>query len=293
MDNRSALRLVDEVLDDFRGFEHDPFNSRKTGTRTGFLSPYLQKARLGYARTIRDIAGSSEKPEKMRILEIGAFFGVVAICLSKLGYQVYVTDIPEFISNRALQAIFDKYGLKYAASDLRDHALPYEDETFDMVVMCEVLEHLNFNPLPVVKEVNRIGRKGCLFYLSLPNIAHWHKRLALLRGRSIHNPIEDFFHQLSRDRNMIVGLHWREYTASEVREMLEGISFSVQRQYYFTDVDFNHNLTAKRLLKKAVLTLFPSFKENQTTFAVKRSNCDRTFAFTDVNRAPRHSQDDR
>jgi ubiquinone/menaquinone biosynthesis C-methylase UbiE len=44
----------------------------------------------------------------------------------------------------------------YQACNLRDYCLPFEDETFDVVVRCEVLEPLNFNPLPVIREINRV-----------------------------------------------------------------------------------------------------------------------------------------
>jgi hypothetical protein len=50
------------------------------------------------------------------------------------------------------------------------------------IVMCEVLEHLNFNPLPLIKEINRVGKPNSLFYLSLPNQAYYRNRLKLLFG---------------------------------------------------------------------------------------------------------------
>ena len=58
--------------------------------------------------------------------------------------------------------------------------------------MCETLEHLNFNPLPVIQEIHRVLKRGGLFYCALPNIASRGNRLKLLEGKSIHNPIAEF-----------------------------------------------------------------------------------------------------
>jgi 2-polyprenyl-3-methyl-5-hydroxy-6-metoxy-1,4-benzoquinol methylase len=44
--------------------------------------------------------------------------------------------------------------------------LPYEDESFDLVICAEVMEHLN-EPDKVMEEIVRVSRKYCL--LSVPN----------------------------------------------------------------------------------------------------------------------------
>src|SRR5262249_41777976 len=56
----------------------------------------------------------------------------------------------------------------YQACNLHDYRLPFEDETFDVVVMCEVLEHLNFNPLPVRDQPGHETPRGCLCSPSQP-----------------------------------------------------------------------------------------------------------------------------
>jgi len=91
--------------------------------------------------------------------------------LAKLGFKVTAVDIKEFISCKNLQEKFNKYGVSYADCNLRDYRLPFDDGLFDVVVMCEVLEHLNFNPLPVIKEINRVTKPNGILYLALPNDA--------------------------------------------------------------------------------------------------------------------------
>jgi len=278
MDKKEMASLVNEVIN---GYKTSPVDLLSINDAEGELL-YLQSLKYTYTRTISDILNHSRLSQKVKVLEIGTFLGLVSICLSKLGYDVYATDIPEFISNKNLQMKFHTFNVRFSASNLNSYSLPYADEMFDIIVMCEVLEHLNFNPLPVIKEINRVSKSGCLLYLSLPNIASWGNRIRLLKGKSIHDPIEYYFKQLDPNDNMIVGLHWREYTIGEVKQMLEPLGFAVSKQYYFSIIDLSSILRPRNLLKKLVFGLLPSLKEFQITFAVKIKNCDREFFFTDA-----------
>lgn len=58
--------------------------------------------------------------------------------------------------------------------------LPYGDNCFDIVVCCEVLEHLQ-KPATALKELKRVGRN---FILSVPN-EPWFSGVNLARGRYI------------------------------------------------------------------------------------------------------------
>jgi hypothetical protein len=136
--------------------------------------------------------------------------------------------------------------------------------------MCEVLEHLNFNPLPLLKEINRIGAPDSLFYLSLPNLAEWRKRLRLLFGHSILQPIDGYFAQLDPSNHEIVNGHWREYTGGEIREMLERLGYKIERQYYFSLNEAIKDPTPRNRLARLVFNAFPAFKENQTTLAIRK-----------------------
>ena len=147
----------------------------------------------------------------------------------------------------------------------------------------EVLEHLNFNPLPVIYEINRVLKPGGLLYLALPNQVRLRNRLAMLRGKSALAPIEEFFAQLDRNRNMIVAIHWREYTIAEVRGILERLGFSVSRQVFFDLSDPVKDGFLLTVAKKILYGAVPSFRPNQVTFALKASRPHFDFHFCDAN----------
>lgn len=222
-------------------------------------SAYLEHSRQSYQRTLKDIVQLVDslhlKPHEVRILEIGGFLGVVSSTLARIGFDVTVLDIPEFMSNMRLSKRYLHDGVATIAANLRDYLIPVQSGTLTLAIMCETLEHLNFNPLPVMAEVNRILSADGYLYLSLPNQASLVNRAKLLAGRSIHNPVTDFAEQLTKKSNMVVGIHWREYTAAELREMLDLSGFSIVSHEFFT----THHASLPARLAYA---LFPKLRSN-------------------------------
>ncbi|MBL9138404.1 MAG: class I SAM-dependent methyltransferase [Verrucomicrobiales bacterium] len=278
-ENPSAAELaslVDGIIEDYRARPVDLLHLNDGPGE----HRYLSVLKSTYLRTLADVCAHVPRRRAdggpARILEVGAFLGVVSTALARLGYSVTTEDIPEFAGNPRLRARFQEAGIRSEAVNLRDYRQPFEDATFDAVVMCEVIEHLNFNPLPVLKELNRILRPDGVLYLAQPNLAWWSNRLRLLRGRSYRNPIDDYAKQLDRTANMIVALHWREHTAAETREMLGITGFEVVHSYFFDHViDAVHPL--KRLALHCLYAFAPSMRPNQVAVAVRRQPCRQEF----------------
>jgi SAM-dependent methyltransferase len=150
------------------------------------------------------------------------------------------------------------------------------------VVICETLEHLNFNPLPVLYEINRITKTGGFIYVGLPNHVFIKNRLKMLSGRSAHHPIEYFFQQLD-GRNMIVGIHWREYTLAETVELVEAMGYKVIRKSYWDTTDIQMKYSAKDLAKFVVYQV-ASWKPFLVAIGRKEGRPEYDFHFTDATR---------
>jgi SAM-dependent methyltransferase len=251
------------------------------GTGTGRAEhAYLRIHLKSYVRTLRDVDGWLRRTQGKRVLEIGSFLGAVSIGLRRLGYEVSALDIPEFHANERLRRLYEREGIPFAGVNLRHGRLPYESGSFDAVLLCETLEHLNFNPLPTLLEMNRVLADGGLLYVGMPNQAHLVNRLALLRGRSIRNPVRDLFAQLDRAANMVVGIHWREYTLSETRELLERLGFATERAYYFAD---RTGAGWKEVIAQAVYAVVPSLRPFLVVMATKRTRPAFDFWLTEAN----------
>lgn len=155
-----ALKAVNAAIAELANFRllADP------NMDAGFHETYVDQHRAEYERTVSDVLRHYPRSSSpVRVLEIGAFFGVVCIALASLGYDVTAADVPEYIDLPEQAARYARFGIKTKGVRLQDFVLPFEDEQFDVIIMCEVLEHLNFNPLPLLKEINRIGRLNLFF----------------------------------------------------------------------------------------------------------------------------------
>lgn len=76
---------------------------------------------------------------------------------------------------------------------------------------------------------------------------------------------------------MIVGIHWREYTAAELRELLGLSGFTIVSHKFFT----THRAS---LPARFVYELFPRLRPNQTLLARKTAALNSDFHFTDATR---------
>jgi SAM-dependent methyltransferase len=267
--------IIKEVIDQHKVA---PIDMRGIGDAAGEFA-YLNSHKNSYIRTVADIdrlLGGGNKT----VLEIGSFLGPVSISLRKLGYRVYAQDIPEYHASAALRALYQKNDIPFAGINLRKYKLPYDSDSFDAIVMCETMEHLNFNPLPILAEINRVLKKDGLFYIGMPNQAALKNRLKMLIGRSVHNPIGDFFKQLDRQDNTIVGLHWREYTINETVQIIESMGFKTIAKYFYLE-----SLPKDRLKALAAWAAYriPSFRPSQIVIGQKIDKVCPDFYLTEAN----------
>jgi len=98
-----------------------------------------------------------------KILEVGCGIGSVVFELNKQGYDMTGTDI----SNAAIVYGLKKYGdirLEVQAAE----TLPYEDESFDVVLSFDLFEHIAQVDRHV-SEVRRVLRSGGSYLFQTPN----------------------------------------------------------------------------------------------------------------------------
>ena len=72
-----------------------------------------------------------------------------------------------------------KRGVNVIQRNLEEGLSIFEDQTFDVVLQLETLQHLR-NAEQMLKETARVGKMGIV---SFPNFAHWPNRLQVLTGR--------------------------------------------------------------------------------------------------------------
>jgi SAM-dependent methyltransferase len=279
----APAELVREIVADLNA---SPVDLLSTGAGSGERR-YLEMLSPHYVRTLeelREILGARfpHAASELRVLEVGSFLGVICFALRKVGFQVTALDIPEFQNNPRIQGRYRQAGIECVAANLKRHQLPFPNAHFDLVIMCETLEHLNFNPLPVIKELNRVMKSAGLLYLTVPNQLSAGNRLRLLRGQSIQVTVEQFYQQLDLKMNMIVGLHWREYSKADLYELLEPMGFSIQRHRFFQEEKSYRYKRLKFSLKDLLGEFFPSLRPVHVVLAEKVAEDTHQFCATDA-----------
>jgi len=126
------------------------------------------------------------------------------------------------------------------------------------------LEHLNFNPIPTLLEISRVLKTGGHLYLAMPNLARLSNRVKLLLGMQIYSSIDALFLQLSPKTNMIVGIHWREYTMDETKELLRRLGFAIERAYFHAS-----QYATTDLMRKLLFTAVPQWRPTQVVVGRK------------------------
>ncbi|MFQ5777063.1 MAG: class I SAM-dependent methyltransferase [Terriglobia bacterium] len=128
-----------------------------------------------------------------RLLDIGCAHGFFLYAAAQHGFTPCGVElVPEAVAHaRSL-------GYSLHCGDL--HSARYQTNSFDVVTMLDVIEHL-WDPLEEVKEVARVLRPGGLFGVLTPNA--WQTRLRGMRWRGFR---QSFEHVLFFEPNTIAHL---------------------------------------------------------------------------------------
>lgn len=141
-----------------------------------------------------------------RVLDLGCRDGALTQAYAE-GNDVLGVD-----ADREALAEAAKLGVETHWADL-DQPLELEDDSFDVVVAGELLEHLR-DPHRVVAEMRRVLRPGGTFVASVPNAYRLKGRLLFLLGRPPEND----------------PTHLQMFRPSDVRALLDGLE---QPQLHF------------------------------------------------------------
>ena len=130
-----------------------------------------------------------KKLPRGRILEIGCSDGEFLRLMKNEGWQVKGLEISE----KSTQKAIDK-GVDVSVHNANEK-LPIKDDSFDVVVAGEVIEHL-FEDLDFVNECYRVLKKEGILIVTTPNLTSLKNRILMLFGFHPRYAIEDHHYKV-------------------------------------------------------------------------------------------------
>ena len=168
-----------------------------------------------------------ELPPNALVLELGALPYYFTILMERFaGVRPDTLSFFEFEQTESTTHIVqnagngERYEFDYRAVNIETEVFPFADNTYDLVLCCEILEHLLINPSHMLYEAHRVLRPGGHILVTTPNVLRWDNLWSIIRGSNVY----DRYHG-----NGIYGRHNREYSPGEVSELLEANGYQVER----------------------------------------------------------------
>jgi SAM-dependent methyltransferase len=190
---------------------------------------------VAYRRFLQTLALVPDR--KGRLLEIGAgpYFLSLLLLRFRKQYELFFTNFYGAHHPReAQQTMCDQAGrrvpIPYHNVNLEEEALPFESAHFDVVLLCEVLEHFTQDPLCALLEIRRVLKPGGLLLLTTPNVVRLENVARVIAGENVYDPYSGYGPH---------GRHNREYTQVELRKLLEHAGFEVEQMF---TCDVHHNV---------------------------------------------------
>jgi 2-polyprenyl-3-methyl-5-hydroxy-6-metoxy-1,4-benzoquinol methylase len=211
----------------------DALSAVRRTLHPGGDSAYFQFHEHRFRRNLETLLALA--PPGARLLDIGSHYLHLSGALRLLGREVTALDVSE---HQTLPFVLERAALLGVETAIvrdlgtGDFLAEQPDDSYDVVVFCEILEHLTFNPVAFWRRVHQLLRRGGAIYITTPNAHRLSNllrtigRALLLRGVGIS--VDAIF------GNVTYGHHWKEYSGREIRDYFSLLSpdFSVDVRSY-------------------------------------------------------------
>jgi 2-polyprenyl-3-methyl-5-hydroxy-6-metoxy-1,4-benzoquinol methylase len=180
-------------------------------------TPYflIHEARYRYIlKKIRELANN----RKLKILDVGCYPYHLSAALEKMGHNVWgISSTHEPIKNK-----------KVAILNIEIDPFPYKDNTFDLVLCSEIIEHLPHSPMPALREMYRVAKPAGHVLITTPNISRSINQGKMLLGRAPTYPISAFLENEGKGSNLY-HRHNREFTLRELKTLVGTAGWTITK----------------------------------------------------------------
>jgi len=224
-------------------------------------APAYLEAHLPRLCRTRELAYRSWQWQPARILDVGAHWLYLSLLFARDGHQVTAADFGATLEDPAVRkTALDNDIELLVYDDLSSEAVfgDVPDDSIDVVLFCEILEHITFNPVGMWRALHRVLKPGGRIILTTPNYYSLAARLSRLKralsGTGGGIPVSDI---LGTPTN---APHWKEYSKKELRQYFGLLSedFRVRSIAYFS---FVSGSTGWKTRVHRLVSLVPSLRK--------------------------------
>lgn len=158
-----------------------------------------------------------QKKPAISILDIGCGYGTLLSYASEVyGANGTCLDVVPYLKS----SVMKKYGLSFVSGNIEKDSLP-SGKLYDIIIMTEVLEHLNFQPVPTLKKIHASLKKDGVFFLSTPDADSWGKTTKYYKSLRDIPPVDP--------EAPWIDDHIWQYNKSEIKKVLHAAGFKILR----------------------------------------------------------------
>ena len=140
-----------------------------------------------------------------------------------------------FFNEYSRPDVRDSIELGFRHFNIERDVFPFESESFDVVLFCEIIEHLLNDPYRVLREIKRILRRNGYLVLTTPNVCRIENVAKMIVGANV----SDIY-----SKHGPYGRHNREYSKHDLFLLLSHLGFTIEEMF---TADVHPNMTATYL----------------------------------------------
>jgi glycosyltransferase involved in cell wall biosynthesis/SAM-dependent methyltransferase len=210
-------------------------------------------------------------PERsgLRVLELGANPYFTTVLLSKFrNTELHLANFFDHPEQSGRQRVTihktnETFDFDYRQFNVEEDSFPYEDDQFDVVLFCEIIEHLLSDPARALSEIRRVLKPGGVLVLTTPNVTRLDNVRKIIAGENIYDPYSGYGPY---------GRHNREYTPQDLFRLLTANGFHVGT--IFT-ADVNPGHTSSRVSLPSIAPLVRHRQPDLGQYIFCQSNVTR------------------